>query len=199
MPSIRTLKASDSIEAKALLLIQNHKVQIIGMDENELIAEVQSDLDGEKYKIPYLIRIVKHPPYGKLLHTCSCTRFSYLPKRLQFFWGTHATLLTPECSHIYAVKLLSDYQLWWREQIQTIPENLRSFVRNTHHNAMPLDLTRLDPENRRRKINFVSFLDAQNQEKQAEQELQERENTQNDDARIKRIKQLQEQEYWEED
>lgn len=155
MPS-RLWSESDGIEYKALNFLKKGSIKIDNITDDEFVADVLRDEeDPDTSKASYIVVVRKDGT-----HLCDCLNISYAKKDLHHFWGNQSILITPECSHILAVKHHPLYLQWLDPtfDVKTSQYYMKGYVRNTHIKNLPVDLESLHPEKRRRKINFTELI-----------------------------------------
>ena len=167
---IRDAKETDSTLMKSLFFIKEERYKILSITHIEIVATVigfhSSDItdydDTLNEKVPYTVVIRRN---GE--HTCTCLHFVHAKKEYRQFWGELPIRSTPECSHVMAIKLLPEYIVWiiddddYAREVVQRPLYIKSYVRTSGVNippAMPTDLSKIDPQRKKRMVNFEDIL-----------------------------------------
>lgn len=173
----RLLNETDSIENKAMHLINKGHVQNVILTEDEIIADVygfHSSVDGMGLefnftkKIPYIVRCVRNPKPNSPYHFCSCPKYIHSNKSNCNLFGNKTLLLSNECSHILALKHHPLYYCWIKQDLDaTQPKpKIKNYAVHDNMNfeikrESPLsekEMKDIDPFKDRKKIDFLQYI-----------------------------------------
>lgn len=167
MPQERIWNEDDSIELKAVWFLKHNRVKIEYVSDEELFASVEGLHSVTEYANLPNFQVDRPTPYTVIIKrngsfSCDCPTFGFAKKESHAFWTDTIIPITPECSHVLAVKHHPNYRLWIdpATDVTQHPLYMKSYIRNTRVKETPIDVTDLEVKPRRRKVNFTKLIEA---------------------------------------